>query len=450
MKDAYWENAQKLLEENERRRRRTVWWWSGGAGIVLALVAAYFFFVPMGNKNNLTAQKAGAFSDENKIEKKLNDNIKVEDKNTEKAKQGIFEKKEENGFEIKKEQKTNPSAGLNPGIKNNIKKGPELTNENTKPGINGDHKLNQKEPDGGDFEPTATNMFFEKNKSENKTEGFNLNKKDAETEVETSGDINGPENPGVADLELAAVTVPDEIPALRIYVENEEKEGLETSEPEPFAKRKTSIGISAAQFFQTTPKSDEQSAIVFRGGIFMKYKWSDKNNIYLLSGLNYQRRTGTFERSKLAETKKYSFGLQRDTNMLRPSSVHTVSLPVLLGMEKGRHIIEAGISVDYLTGVRGERGGFGRIPGSDPPAHGFVPVESGWISEDGFKKWTATGQLNYRFRVSTQWSFGLSANYIFGGVLENINPGLPGGNGVELKEDDNFHLGFQAVYILKR
>jgi hypothetical protein len=53
----------------------------------------------------------------------------------------------------------------------------------------------------------------------------------------------------------------------------------------------------------------------------------------------------------------------------------------------------------------------------------------------------------YRYRVSRQLSFGATANYAIGGILEhNYDP--PAGTFL-LKESGSFFAGLQAVYFLK-
>lgn len=456
MKDAYWHHAQKLLEENERRRRRKIlWWWSGGGLFAVALVVGIFFLYPSENNGNIAGQdldktelennrsetQAGGVDNENNLpqiqfEEKGNISPEINKKNVQNG--NILS--ENSGEKIKTENEKiagNDNSEKNIFEKNNSIDNAEIGGENlvNKTGV--ENKL-------PGIYPNINNGKIDGMNLKNNREIQHENKpKEGLIVAENESDISENRKEEKAE-KLFKINAPGKISALTIFVEKDKVSELELPEAEQYVGKKWTLGFSAAQYFQPTPKSNEQSAIAYRAGVLFKYDWSEKNDFYLLTGLNYQRRTGTFERSKLAETRNYRFGLEVDTNMLRPSAIHSVSLPLLIGKEKGRHVIETGINLNYMTGIYGERGSIERIEGN-PPRRDFVPSESGWIAEDGFKRWTAAGQINYRFQVNTQWAFGVSANYTFGGILENnenINP-------VVLKEDDRFMFGLQAVYFLK-
>lgn len=438
MKDAYWGQAEKMLAEEERRRRWGVWFWWGGAGLAAAVLAALFFVFPSEKTDGEIAGNSGDSSIP-----KIENNIPDENED-ETAREELNEKSE---TELNKQ---NERAGsnlrgdkINENAKNLIQKNIVSERGNSK----------KRKVEKTVFENKEANFLTIKNNNAQRQNGLENN--DLEANKNTFGKFekinkNTDEEKTMEADNLIRETAPAALATLPFFVKKEdEKPHLKTANVKLRPGSKWGLSFTAAQLFQPILRSDEKPAIAFRAGILLRRNLGGRNGFYLAGGLQYQRRTGTFGQSKLAENRNYRFGLELDTSLLRPSSLHTLSLPVLLGRERGRHLAEAGLSLDYLMGVRGERGGIERIPESSPPRRGFVPAESGWIVEDGFQKWTATAQLNYRFRMNAQWSFGLSANYTFGSILEKINNELPG-VGVELKEDDKFYFGVQAVYLLQK
>jgi hypothetical protein len=422
MKDAYWQNAQKLLAEDERRRRRAIWFWWGGGAMVLFTVLVFILSLN-GNKENIVAENTNSNTG-NSIE------IKEEKIKEELEKKLLNDKKSSEEKEIKSDDEIQPNEESVARRNNLIEDGfGEVISNNTasKEEVKGEY---------GVVEENDEIIVVEESKVESKEE---LKAEAATTEAEN-----------IAYENLAEIDVPKPVESLLILVDDFTDSEVDLSDNiKKEKKERWSFGVSAAQLFQAPVESGEKAGIAFRAGFFTRYKWAEKNNLYLLTGLNYQRRTGTFGSSKTAESRNYRFGLELAKNELRPSSLHTLSVPILLGYEKGRHVLEAGFSLDYLTGVWGERGSVERIPDSDPPRRDFVPVESGWISEFGFKKMTGTAQFNYRFRVNTQWSFGVTTNYTLGGILEELDGNIIEGGKVNLAEDDKFYFGLQAAYIIK-
>ncbi len=206
-----------------------------------------------------------------------------------------------------------------------------------------------------------------------------------------------------------------------------------------------SVGVMAAQSFQTNPKGDEKTIIGYQGGLVLQYRL--KGPWHIGAGLQYKYRTGTFEASKAAIGRNYRFGLEIDTFVLRPTSLHYLSLPLHLLWQKNRHVLEGGVSFDYLLGVRGEKGQYERTV--EPPIRReFQVEEKGWLVENGYKKINTAVQLGYRYRVNRQLSFGLSVNYTFGGILKKDYEQPVIGNFL-LKEADKFYLDIRAVYLIK-
>jgi hypothetical protein len=111
--------------------------------------------------------------------------------------------------------------------------------------------------------------------------------------------------------------------------------------------------------------------------------------------------------------------------------------------QRFRHIIEAGLAVNYLLGVRGEIGQVERL--DDPPRSEFVAEKTGWLVEDGYRRLPLDLLLGYRYRLHPQLSFGVSAVYTPGGILEK-KYSAPAGSRLLVK-DDRFYLSVGAAYL---
>lgn len=434
MKDAYWEHAQKLLDEEDKRRRRgLIWWWTGGGLGVLLVVMGLYFMRPTENtpaeisqhveleKNNDTAEEESM----GEIESEYGENEEVKNTNEE-----IVFEKNESLIEVEQKEIEKNRAIHEKGI-----------NKNSGLKVDSDFNQNKDEKVEKSEDRIGLNSLNEEKIKQPKVTVEKTD--DGRTLISSNGEIY------IAEIKIKGTQLVDNISTLDIYVESENEgegdEDLELLKTDTPKKKKVSFAVAGAQYFQVQPDSGEQNSLAIRASALLKYKWSEENNFYLMTGLSYERRTGTFDVSKTAETRNYRFGLEAESNFLRPSSLHTLSLPVLLGYEKKRHVLETGFSVDYLSGVRGEKGSIERIPDSNPPRRDFVASESGWIKEEGFNRLIGSLHFNYRLKVNTQWSFGLSAKYNLRGIVDDefeFNQNI-------LREDDKFMLGLQAVYMLR-
>lgn len=188
----------------------------------------------------------------------------------------------------------------------------------------------------------------------------------------------------------------------------------------------------------------EQSATLNRIGYRMALRkdMKLKSGFYLFAGTGYEYRSGTFEASKVAVGRNYRFGLELDSQFLKPNSLHFVDLPIGIGVSKTRHQFELSLSPRFLLGLKGERGFYQRIENTHPPQKQFVPVDSGWLVEDGFKKLSLAGEVAYWFRFNQRTAIGASAHFQPGGVLEK-NYSAPIGNYI-LKESGEWTFRLSA------
>ncbi len=167
-----------------------------------------------------------------------------------------------------------------------------------------------------------------------------------------------------------------------------------------------------------------------------------EQGIYLFGSAGYEYRSGTFEASKVAVGRNYRFGLELDSQFLKPNSLHFLELSVGAGFGRKHHQVELSLSPRYLMGVRGERGFYRRVENTHPPEKEFVPVEAGWLVEDGFRRLAFAAGAAYWFRFNQRTAAGFSAHFQPGGLMvEGYSP--PVGNYI-LKESGEWTFRLSA------
>lgn len=236
--------------------------------------------------------------------------------------------------------------------------------------------------------------------------------------------------------------LPTKMSQLPFYLQNDIK--VEGPEHINRGDSKFTAGIFASQLIRLHSSTGEQRIIGFSTGLTLRYAVTP--SWYIASGLQYYRRSGSFDLSKSAENRRYRFGLEADTQLLRPSGLHYVSLPLWAGWQYSRHILETGLRINFLTGVRGARGTFQKTADL-PPKKEFKATQEGWLVQDGFKKRTVSVSFGYHYRLNRQLSFGVSADFTPGGILDEKFK-VPTGHFL-LKEADRFYTTIQAIYLLK-
>ncbi|MEO1409139.1 MAG: outer membrane beta-barrel protein [Bacteroidota bacterium] len=176
--------------------------------------------------------------------------------------------------------------------------------------------------------------------------------------------------------------------------------------------------------------TDDQWWLGGGAGLGLRYRWLPRWSVR--ADLLYEGRRGQFGTAGSVAQRRYTFGLAEKTFELRPQSLHYLDLPIALQLRNGRQTIEAGLSLTYLLGARGdlrertfllpwERGG------SDPqsPRVESRVLESGWLDASAFRTWRVGALLAYRYHLSRHWSLALQARYrVPQLVVDRENPQL--------------------------
>ncbi len=419
VKEEHWLGAEKLLDEQERRRRRRgLFWWFGGGLAVLALVALGGWLLgknggerPAENPAGVAAQTQAGGREASPVFGKKNETKPI----GQSAENGLDE----------------GAATPFPEGENRKSKATPATQESSSHLL----KSSSRQVSGQAPKPIGGPVTAENGSPEIAQQPTSSAQQQALI-LPKAAPETGP---------FGRQLSPDFLALLPAFVTGGfgQKNLATNAKIEVARPRKLHLGLMASQLLNARPDSGEQARIGFRAGLVLRYDLP--GNWYLASGLQYQRRSGHFEDSEQATAKRFSFGVQEETLALRPNSLHYLSVPALIGWERNRHQLEAGLLLDYLTGAHGETGSYQQA--GEPPMKVFARDKSGWVAEDGYRRFAPTAQLGYRFRMNGQWSLGLTANYTLGGILDkNFEPPL---GGSLLKESDKFHLGLQAVYFIK-
>ncbi len=419
--DVWWQQAEQLLDAN-RRKRRAALAWQGAALLLLAAVLAGWWFlsenptpVPIENSTQQADAKSPAGHGISKA---------------------FFQNDQNQASEKPESASTSEDQTKNAIL--NSKKADNPQESAALTGVSAQKKEQQQQV----APPYPTGLKKETSPPENPAS--NAGNPAAQTENKSHAIV--PENfdstPETARRTKDLTAIPMlASPVLGDFLKNL---NLSSGDLNRSNFSRLAVGFTAAQLMQAGSASGEQLVIGHRAGLVLRYGFS--KNWFVSSGLQYLRRGGTFEVSKAVESRRYRFGVEVDSQLLKPTSLHYASMPVMLGWQRGRHLLETGLQFEYLAGLRGSRGVFEKTTDL-PPRRGFKTQQEGWLVEDGYKKITATVQLGYHYRVNRQLSFGASVNYTPGGILaKNYAP--PTGRFL-LKEADKFFITVQSVYFIK-
>ncbi len=392
LKDAYWQEAEAILDAAKKKKRRGfLLWWLGGAATVAALT---LFLMPNNNSTLILADQSQ-----------------------------IVEKELVNAFPEKSNLAEGNIAIDEPVRKHNTENSSIKNNDGGRAIAASKGLAQNLLATSAEF---SENDFVEQPKIPNETNT---------TEV----DLMPQES--LTEKLSTRQAAPDLLAPLLAFVNGDFTAKPQTKntcyEPSPFH-----FGVSAAQLMQVVPTNGESLVTAVHGGVVFQYDLN--KNWYVSSGVGYLRRDGHFEASKITEMRNYRFGLELMENLLRPTSLHYLEMPLSVGWKKGHNLFEGGICIDYLTGVRGEIGKLEKVD-IERPTKEFVSYKKAWIAEDGFTRWNVSPMVGYRYRVNKELSFGLTAQY----NLRPLTDKKPVLGDYILQEDDRFNVRLQAVYLLK-
>ncbi|MBK7425665.1 MAG: hypothetical protein IPI60_00810 [Saprospiraceae bacterium] len=178
-------------------------------------------------------------------------------------------------------------------------------------------------------------------------------------------------------------------------------------------------------------------------------------------GVSGSFRRGNFAPSIVSTQLNYDFGPRSDAYILRPQSLFSLQVPILFGIESGRHMVSAGVKLGFLIGVRGTSEYANYTHAFESPtgkeSYSYDVVDEGWIESTGFKKFALAYALKYQYRLSSRIMIGATLQYFTSdwtandfGQFYNFTSNEyqnPTGNPAQLIER-NWLLGVELKYVL--
>lgn len=456
MKEAFWLGAEKMLEQQEaRRKRRGLFWWLGGGSALLAVaVAGWIVFAKsahtgLGSDRTSVQKTRGRTGEVTPVAGQPNDSPSDENSGavpsgSSETDNGTTTREQKNDLENIGSAGSPQAAVSQHGLKNQSQ---SIDNQLifSKPGKRGEAERQSKGTAPADT--SAQKLPLAHTTQSTTLPDPPVSVKDPGATDQDQSAKKTPTDQAQADEDFERLAAPGRLAqtsiSLTIHPEAQATPTTSTSKTEVSKQRAFHFGWLAAQHLQPSPDSGEMTRIGFRTGLVARLDLS--GNWYLASGLQYQRRSGTFEASKTAINRNYRFGVELDTVVLRPDGLHYLSVPILLGWERNRHQLEAGLLVDFLTGVHGASGKY--VKTGQPATRQFQKSESGWIAQTGYRNWVPTAQANYWYRLNQQFSVGMAANFTINSLLEAGSE--PSAGGFPLKETNRFFLSGQVVYLIR-
>ncbi len=432
--EANWLAAERLLEANEKRRkRRGIFWWFFTGFVGLSVIVATLTYQRLNtDKGQADLLESGRL----KQTATTTPTISLDEV------EGDSIAKSANNTGTKIEAKNTLQSGAtgnNAGTQRSSTNMPIATQKIENQSIkNGASKLNSSTPNKEWAFGKRGNQAIEQPNSQQIEQHLMDNKKAETPSLAPSSQMEELQFERVSDLAKLADLQP------YVYgIKTNKILKTTTQKIEVHRSNQWQLCLYGAQMGQPTPEKGEKLLLGQQAGILIRRNIGD--NWFIASGLAYQRRVGSFDATQTANQRNYRFGLEQETLLLRPSSLHYLKLPVLVGLEYGKHQLMAGISLDYLSGVYGETGSYQKQ--GEPPIKAFKRIKSGWVTSDGYRKTLPSLQFGYHYALTKYWHLGATANYTIGGIVDK-NYDVPSGN-FRLKEANNLLVGAQLTYHIK-
>ena len=176
------------------------------------------------------------------------------------------------------------------------------------------------------------------------------------------------------------------------------------------SKKRLSFGITAG----IVSFEDNQSNSIQGAELGFTARYQLKDQLAINADLMYFYRGGSYQPIDVTTLPAYSFGRLDYRNELTPENVHYLDLPIYLTYSMNSHVFEAGVSANYLLGVRGATQNILE----EGPSQKISDVN--WIDKTGFKTIVGNVLLGYRYQINSKLHFGLRATYSLTGYNDLI------------------------------
>ncbi len=427
-KDAYWEEAERMIEQDEDRRRRGGLWWKLGLFLLLFTVVGYF---AINGTNSAALSKASEKSplytvpetvantesktSNSKTQNSINQNSENEISNSEAQTKNNKSQTINNEIQYSNPKLQNPNSGVSSYEKNSsrIKTTPKGSLDS--PSQDDIKALDIDEIDVQSPLPDSTattkkEIAIQTNTAPSSEEQNTVEKQEERTEI----------------TELALLeTIPSELE----IPEKDCKEcfGFKKIKYNPFT-----FGLTAESIIY--PFNNGNSSWVGGSmGITGRYKLNRK--FAIRSAVQYSFINGTSGRITnkddggfLAENQRsdydfysqdqYSFGYRNVQSIFPPKIFHSLDLPLTVQWRNQKSTIEAGVQWNLLLGVRGSEIKTATLfpwEQSTLGASSSLDVSEDkndrWLPKDNYKKLLTRLTLGYHYAISPSFTLNANAYY---------------------------------------
>jgi hypothetical protein len=183
---------------------------------------------------------------------------------------------------------------------------------------------------------------------------------------------------------------------------------------------------------------------VLGGAIGAGGSYNFKRSRFAYADIAYRLVSGTFGAAQQSQVQHFGFGLSQENFELTPSQLHYINTSIGIGKRWPRHQAYAGLSYQYLLGIRG------RLSGSEKTAFSLdfssaQTLEEGWLDEKGYRKHILGGVLGYQFALLDKLNIGIEVAYWPDGLSDEAVE-LPAAS--SLKENGPVFIDFGMYYQL--
>jgi len=432
-----WQNALKLIEKKEEKRR-PLWIWWAAAGLVLMLSAGLYFNSP----NSVAGSTiANADSSEKEVQKEHNSQT-----NNESATINQEEVQIEEALVSQVELKSSTTNGSNTTT---VQKEviPKITSQETGY-YNLPDPISGNNPNVQPISSPVSESVADARAGEDFSSSTSEEKSVAKPPIE--GAVT---KPMALDKFYDSQSIILLAPLDRIGKNHYEPTTFAWETPklpsriEPFEEMEVKLGFGWGASAYVNPyignlDGEKRQITGFSGGLSTMYRL-DKT-ISLNADLLYTYRTGTFDKSNISETKRYSFEALDGISTLNPKALHYVSLPVYAGLHFGRHKVSLGGSLNYLGAVRGD------VVDQTVDSQGTIVKETitpGWIQKDGFTSFNIGGMIGYDYAITNRWNISFRSNYLFNPIIDqSLSEKI---NSFIVKENSQVNLQIGSTYYFR-
>jgi hypothetical protein len=489
-KEAYWQSAEKLIDNHYKRVR----WIRAGiicCVLIAAFIASYFFLTiqessipvtalaleqnslqnnesdnsisniqPPASEENTTplntdSETSGLTSTEPKTEKSTDKFESSESKSTAAIahdSNSAIPSKENN---ISKDANNRPSAKSKASSKSTGSGFKAIAATNKSSPKSEANILTQDQKNNKTALALSSPAFTEKAQQGTLNESMSSKSESIKTEIQSTSSISASKSTATLDLPFKNIEGSNSL-QLSDYPLHLD---FGNSRPIIALPRPSRIYATAELLMYPSGNSEAFKFLGFNAGF--GYQQPLGRMAFLDLGLSGSFRRGNFAPSIVSTQLNYDFGPRSDAYILRPQALFSLQVPVLFGIESGRHMVSAGVKLGFLIGVRGTSEYANYTHAFESPtgkeSYSYDVVDEGWIESTGFKKFALAYALKYQYRLSSRIMVGASLQYLpsdwiandFGKFYNFTSNEYqnPTGNPAQLIER-NWLLGVELKYVL--